>query len=387
MKRGVLFALVFVLLAAMAFGAGGKDSSENVVKIGLFQALSGNNGPGGRQQNVGIEYAHSQQPTVDINGKSYRVELVVADNQSLTSVAPAAAQTLVSAGVSISLGSFGSGVSIAASDTFGAARVPAIGMTNTNPNVTLGNDHYFRLVYLDPFQGQVLASHAKTNLNAKTAYVLTQQGDDYSTGLSNFFMETFGRANVIQEFFPPGTSDFSSYVATARARNVDVFMSPTSPVDAQLIIDQINMQGLRIPILAGDTWDSNVIVEGARGKNVTLYVSTFYAEGASPQFDAGLKGYINANPLAKVNNGGNDLVAAATAVGYDAYFVALEAIKKAGSTDPSRVLEALRGVQREGVTGHIEFNQIGDRKMDFAFVKQLNPQAGRWENARKVFAQ
>jgi branched-chain amino acid transport system substrate-binding protein len=259
-------------------------------------------------------------------------------------------------------------------------------MTNTNPNVTLGNDHYFRLVYLDPFQGQVLATHARDNLNARTAYVLTQQGDDYSTGLSNFFMNTFGRSNVIQEFFPPGTSDFSSYIATARARGVNVIMAPTSPVDAQLIIDQVNMQGLNVPILAGDTWDSNVIVQGARGKNVTLFVSTFYAEGGSPQFDAGLKSYINANPLARVNNGGNDLIAAATAIAFDAYHVALEALKRAGSTDPARVLEALRGVKYDGVTGFIEFDQIGDRRMDFAFIKRLNTQQGRWENVGQVSA-
>jgi branched-chain amino acid transport system substrate-binding protein len=274
---------------------------------------------------------------------------------------------------------------MAASDTFGQARIPAIGMTNTNPNVTLGNDHYFRLVYLDPFQGQVLATHAKETLNAKSAYVLTLQGNDYSVGLSNFFMDSFGRTNVIQEFYPSGTSDFSSYIATARARGVDVIMAPTNPTDAQLIIDQVNMQNLRVPILAGDTWDSNVIVEGARGKNVRIYVSTFYAEGGSPDFDRGLKGYINGNALAKVNNGGNDLIAAATAVAFDSYNVALEALKKAGTTNPERVRQSLIGLTYKGVTGDIKINNIGDREMDFAFVKELNTQQGAWTNVKQVF--
>jgi branched-chain amino acid transport system substrate-binding protein len=205
-------------------------------------------------------------------------------------------------------------------------------------------------------------------------------------GLSNFFIESFGRANVIQEFYPPGTSDFSSYIATARARGVDVFMSPTIVGDAQLIIDQIVMQNLNIPILAGDTWDNNVIVQGASGRNIRLYVSTFYAEGASPQFDAGLKAYINSNPLALVNNGGNDLVAASTAVGFDSYNVALEAFRRAGTTNPARVLEGLRGVEHQGVTGFIQFDGIGDRVMDFAFVKRLNTQQSRWENMGQVFA-
>ena len=380
MKRGLIIALIMLCVPLLVFaGARREAASEEVVKIGLFQALSGGNGPGGRQQNGGIEYAHSLTPTVEIGGKIYRVEFVVADNQSLTAVAPAAAQTLVAAGVSIVLGSFGSGVSIAGSDTFGNARVPAIGMTNTNPMVTLGNDHYFRLVYLDPFQGQVLANFAKETLNARSAYVLTQQGDDYSVGLANFFMESFGRANVIQEFFPPGTSDFSSYVATARARGVDVFFSPTSSTDAQLIIDQVNMQGLNIPLLAGDTWDANVIVEGARGKNVRIYVSTFYAEGANPDFDAGFKRWLNANPQALTNNGGNDIIGGSPAVAFDGYYVALEALKRAGSTDPSLVLEALRGVSYQGVTGLIEFDEIGDAKRNYAYIKSLNTQMGLWE--------
>ena len=388
MKKVFYLALI-LLCATMLFSCAKKDTTENVVKIGLFQALSGNNGPGGRQQNGGIEYAHSLTPTVEIAGKTYKVEFVVADNQSSTAHAPAAAQTLVAAGVSISLGSFGSGVSIAASDTFGNARIPAIGMTNTNPAVTLGNDHYFRLVYLDPFQGEVLATLAKTNFNATTAYVLTQQGDDYSVGLSNFFMETFrrGGGTVIQEFFPPGTSDFSPYVNTARARGAQVFMAPTSPTDAQLIIDQVNMQNLRIPLLAGDTWDSNVIVQGARGKNVQIYVSTFYMEGGDPKFDSGFKSWLNANPQALANNGGNDIVAAATAIAFDAYYVALEAIKKAGTTDSRRVLEALRGVVYDGVTGRIEFDQIGDCKRDFAFVKNLNTAEGKWELVGRVSPQ
>lgn len=73
------------------------------------------------------------------------------------------------------LGSYGSGVSIAASDTFKQAGIPAIGVTCTNPNVTAGNSHYFRICFLDPFQGTVLANYASSELKAKrpTASVRT----------------------------------------------------------------------------------------------------------------------------------------------------------------------------------------------------------------------
>ena len=391
MKKTLLILLSLMLVISGIAGCGGGgggdvEEGNKTVYIGIFEPQSGDNGPGGKQEMLGMLYANYLTPTVVIDGETYNVELIAVDNQSSNDKAPSAAQELISRGVSVVLGSYGSGVSIAASPTFADAGVPVIGVTCTNPAVTLGNDHYFRLVFLDPFQGTVLASHARNTLGARTAYVLTTQGDDYSQGLSNFFIEAFGRANVIQEFYPPGTSDFSPYIATARARGADVFMSPTIVGDAQLIIDQIIMQGLTIPILAGDTWDNNVIVEATRGRNIRLYVSTFYAEGANPEFDAGLKAFINANPLARVNNGGTDRIAASTVVGFDAYNVALEAFRRAGTTNSARVLEALRGVQMQGITGFIEFDAIGDRKMDFAFIKRLNTQVGGWDSVGQVFA-
>jgi branched-chain amino acid transport system substrate-binding protein len=378
MKRFLAISLFAIMLVSVFAGCAAAASSDTV-KIGIFQAFSGNNGANGKQQNGGIEYALSKAPTVLIGGKLYAVEFVIADNQSSTSVAPSAAQTLVAAGASIVLGSIGSGVSIAASDTFGDAGVAYIGTTNTNPQVTLGNDHCFRLCFLDPFQGTVLANLAKDKFNASKAYVLAMQGDDYSVGLANYFMEAFGKDNCIYEVFPAGTSDFSSYVATAKAQGVNVFMSPTSSEAAALIIDQAHTQALGIPILAGDTWDANVILNAAKDKNVNIFVTTFYSEGGSPEFDAGFKKWLNDNPIALANNGGNDKVSAGPVMGFDAYFVALEALKKAGSTDPAKVLEALRTVDYEGVTGRIVFDEIGDAKRDTAFIKECNTKTAAWE--------
>ena len=377
MKKLVAISVSILMLTTVF--AGCVFSAEDIVKIGIFQALSGSNGANGKQQNGGIEFAHSETPTVDIGGKTYRVEFVYADNQSSTAIAPSAAQTLVAAGVSAVLGSIGSGVSIAASATFGDARIAYIGTTNTNPQVTLGNDHMFRLAFLDPFQGTVLASLAKEKFNAKKAYVLARQGDDYSVGLANYFMAAFGKDNCFYEVFPDGTSDFSTYVATAKAQKADVFMSPTSSEAAALIIDQAHSQALGIPILAGDTWDANVILNAAKGKNVNIHVTTFYTEGGSPAFDAAFKKYLNSNATALANNGGNDLIAASSAMGYDAYYVILEALKKAGSIKSQIVLAALGTVTLDGVCGLVEFNEIGDAKRDSAFVKRLDTATGTWE--------
>ena len=380
MKKFICAALACVMAFSMAAcSSGGEEATtetgSKVVKIGVYEPASGDNGAGGKQETLGMEYAKSVAPTVEIGGETYDVELVIVDNESSTDKAATAANSLVSSGVSIVLGSYGSGVSIAASDIFGKAGVPAMGVTCTNPQVTEGNDHYFRICFLDPFQGTVLANFAKETFGAKKAYCLAKLGDDYSVGLCNYFIEAFEGlgGEVVYETFPEGNSDFSSYVANAKNAGAEVFFAPVSTEAAALIIDQANAQGVTIPLLAGDTWDSNVILD------VSVYVTTFYQEGGNAEFDAGIKEYINSNATAKTNNGGDDVVAAVTAMGYDAYFVALEALKAAGSTAPADVLAALPGVSYEGVTGLIEFNEIGDAKRDVAYVKQVNTESGAWD--------
>ena len=377
MKKVIAITLTFFLLTTMLSGC---SIGGNTVRIGVFEPQSGDNGAGGKQEILGMQYAHHVTPTVEIGGKTYNVVLEIADNQSANDKAPSAAQTLVSKNCSIVLGSYGSGVSMAASAVFGDAGIPVIGVTCTNPLVTQGNSHYFRICFLDPFQGTVLANFAKAQMNATKAYVLAKQGDDYSVGLSNDFMKAFGNDNCVYETFPEGTSDYSSYVTNAKTAGVGVFFSPVSTEAAALIIDQAATQGLEVPILAGDTWDSNVILNAAKGKDVNIYVTTFYQEGGNTSFDNGIKEWINSDSQAKTNNGGDDKIAAVSAMGFDAYYVALEALKKAGSTKPADVLGVLGGVTYNGVSGSIAFDNInGDAIRDTAYVKWCNPATAEWE--------
>ena len=131
-------------------------------------------------------------------------------------------------------------------------------------------------------------------------------------------------------------------------------------------------------LLGSDTWDNNKVIEVATGTNLPIYVSTFYQEGGNVEFDEGIKAWLNENEEAMTNNGGNDMIAAVTAMGYDAYFTALEALKAAGSTEPAAVLAALPGVQYEGVSGHIEFDEIGDAIRDAAYIKAANTETNNW---------
>ena len=379
----LILALVMVLgLVACGEKAPTDDGAadgEKVVKIGVFEPQSGDNGAGGKQEILGMQYANVETPTVEIGGETYKVELVYADNASSNDKAASAAQTLISSGVSLVLGSYGSGVSIAAGDTFAAAGMPAIGVTCTNPQVTAGCDVYFRICFLDPFQGTVLANYAKDALGATKAYCLAKQGDDYSGGLCNYFLEAFGEENCVYEVFPEGTSDYSTYVTNAQNQGCDVFFSPVSTEAAAQIIAKADTQALGMPILAGDTWDSNVILDAAKGTAVEVAVTTFYQEGADAEFDAAIKAWINSDATALANNGGNDELAAVTVMGYDAYYVALEALKAAGSTNPADVLAVLPSLSYTGVTGEISFNEIGDANRDTAFVKACNTETGKWD--------
>lgn len=392
MKKLVAILLALVLVVSFAAcakpaatdtpAAEAPASGNPVVKIGIYEPASGDNGAGGKQETLGIEYAHSVSPTVEINGTTYDVELVKVDNESSNDKAASAASTLVSAGVSVVLGSYGSGVSIAASPTFEAAGIPAIGITCTNPQVTEGNKHYFRVCFLDPFQGTVLANYAFSTLGVKTAYCLSKLGDDYSGGLVNYFVKAFEAlgGTCVQDTFPDGNSDFTSYINNAKNSGAKVFFSPVSTEAAQLIIDQAESQALGMPILAGDTWDSNVILQAAKGKTVDVTVTTFYPEGANAEFDAGFKAWVNADATQLANNGGDDTVAAVTAMGYDAYFFALEAMKKAASVDPAAIMAALWSTTYEGVSGPIALDQVnGDAIRNTAYVKHANNETGAWD--------
>ena len=391
MKRFLALATSCALMIAALAGCGssgsgsgsggGSASGDKVIKIGVFEPASGDSASGGKKEMLGMQYANSETPTVTVGGEEHKVELVYADNGSSTDKAPTAASQLVSEGVAMVLGSYGSGVSIAAGPTFGNAGIPAIGVTCTNPNVTAGNDYYFRICFLDPFQGTVLANFATEKFSAQKAYLLGEQGNEYDQGLIAFFEQAFTAAGgtVVKDSFPKNNSDFTSYLNKAKSEGADVIFTPVSIAYATQIVSQAAKLGIDIPFLGSDTLDDNKVLEAAKGTNIQLYVSTFYQEGGNPDFDAGIKDYINNNADAKTANGGDDTIAAVTAMGYDAYYVALEALKAAGTTDSAAVQQALWDVTYDGVSGHIAFDDTnGDAVRDTAYIKVCDTAAGAW---------
>ena len=391
-------ALILALLMALSMVACGQEaaaptdggdaaaSGDNVIKIGVYEPSSGGNGAGGKKEVLGIEYANSVVPTVTIGGEEYAVELVEVDNQSENDKGVSAAQQLVSSGVSVVLGSYGSGVSMAAAPVFEEAKIAAIGCSCTNPGVTLGNPYYFRVCYLDPFQGAVLANLAKDECDAKVAYVFTELGDDYSVGLGEYFTQECDKLGieVVADQNPQGNTDMSGFVNAAKAANADVIFAPTSTTVASLLIDQAASAG--IPLIAGDTWDDAVILQSATKAGTEVMFSTFYDEGASDAaaaFMDGFKGWLNANSDKLTNNGGTDTVSAVSALGYDAYMVAIEAIKAADSADSDAIATALSGVKFTGVTGDVVFDGEGDVDKNIIFIKGVDTASGTFYSVKE----
>lgn len=376
MKKILSVALALCLSLGVLAGCGSSSSSApaesaNVIKVGVFEPQTGENGGGGLQEVYGIRYANQMYPTVTVGGTEYTIELVEVDNKSDKTEAVTAAQKLVAEGVIGVLGSYGSGVSIAAGDIFADAQIPAIGCSCTNPQVTNGNDWYFRTCFIDPFQGTVMANYAMQNGYTKAA-VITQLGDDYSSGLGSYFklaFEELGGELVADEQFQTNQSDFKAILTNIKQANPDIIFAPSSITTAPLIIKQAREMGITAVIAAGDTWENATIIENAGADAEGIVLSTFFdeAEPANDEaasFITGFKEYL-------VGIGEPDIIPAVSALGYDAYITLLQAIKDADSVDTVAVRDALVNVSVSGVTGDIKFNEVGDADKSLAFIKTV----------------
>lgn len=350
--------------------------AADTIKIGVFEPQTGENGGGGIQELQGARYANELRPTVTIDGVEYDVELDEVDNKSDKTEAVTAAQKLVADGVAAVIGSYGSGVSIAAGPIFADAEIPAIGCSCTNPQVTTGCEYYFRVCFLDPFQGSVMAQYAFDEGYTKVA-VIEQLGDDYSAGLASFFKKQFealGGTIVTDQQFQTNQSDFKAVLTEVKAAGAEAIFAPTSITVAPLVIKQARELGIDAAFMAGDTWYNSTIIDNAGvAESEGMVCSTFFdeADESNPiavDFVKGYKEWLNADAARIERNGGNDAIVGNTALCYDTYNVICDALEAAGTTDGAALKEAIAALSTEGVTGAITFNAVGDANKDTAYI-------------------
>lgn len=363
----ILLSIIFIF----AFGACKvKSSASGVIKVGVFEPLSGANAAGGALEVEGIRLAYELNPTVVAGGKTYRVELVFADNKSERADAVNAMQRLVDRDkVNVVLGSWSSTLSMSGGEA-ARGKVPCIGLSCTNPLVTLGNDWYFRVCFIDPFQGTVMANYAFNELKAKTAVIVQEISNDYSVDLAKFFTDNFlkltGKPNAILAVvnYITGEQDFRTRLSAVRSLGPDVIFAPGNYTESALVIKQARELGITIPIIGGDTWETPEFIDVGGDSVEGAVFSTFFAAefAGTPQAKTFLDEY--ARRYSKEP-------AAFTAFAYDGYLVAMDAIKRAGSIEPAKIRDAVaRTSGFTGATGITTLDVNGDATKS-AYIKTV----------------
>ena len=354
MKKILSALLASAVAMSLVAGCGGEKKEDakasDVIKVGVFLPLTGDNAAGGELELRGIKLANKLHP--EVLGK--KIELVVADNKSDKAEAASVAARLIEKDkVSVIVGSYGSSLSMAAGNIVKDSKVPAVGTSCTNPQVTANNDYYFRACFIDPFQGTVMANFAKNDLQATKAAILIDNSSDYAKGLAAFFKENFiknGGTVVAEESYLQKDTDFKATLTKIKAAAPDILYVPGYYQEVGMIVKQGREMGIEIPMAGGDGWDSAKLPEIA-GK--AALNNTYFSSLYSPDDDSALnKAFVSEYEKAyKVKP---DVFAA---LAYDSALLVAEAIKNAGDTDPVKIAQSMAKINGfQGVSGTVTFD-------------------------------
>jgi branched-chain amino acid transport system substrate-binding protein len=344
--------------AILVSGCGGGSGASNEIKIGGNLEMTGNTASWGESMAKGIKLAFKQaNESGGVLGK--KINFIIADNKSEPSESANAMTKLITQDkVVLVLGTGGSTNSIAAAPISAENKVPFITPFATNPKVTADGENVreyaFRVCFIDPFQGTVMAGFATKTLNAKTAAIYVDNSADYAKGLAQFFEESFvktGGKIVAKEAYLQKDQDFKSILTKIKSTNPDVIFVPGYYEDVAKIVKQAREMGITVPIIGGDAWDSPKLVEmaGADAMNNTFFSNHYAPDNHSPQIDKFVEAFKKEY---------NEVPDAPAVLGYDAACMAIDAIKRANSADPVKIKDALAQTKDlELVTGTVTLDK------------------------------
>ena len=353
MKRTLLALLLittlFIGFACERRGGSSSGGDSGPIVVGYYGDLSGRTSSFGQSTKNGVEMAADEiNKAGGINGR--QVQIVVEDDQGEPNKAATVVTKLINQDkVQALLGEVASSNSLAAAPKAQEAKVPMISPSSTNPAVTQVGDYIFRVCFIDPFQGEVMAKFSANNLKAKRAAILYDFNSDYSRGLYQFFKRSFtqlGGQIVSEQSYTQGDRDFSGQLTAIRAANVDVIYVPGYYGEVGVIANQTKQLGIKAPLLGGDGWDAPQLWQLGGAALNGDYISNHYSvDDPSPairKFVADYKGRYNILP---------DALAA---LGYDSMKVLADAIKRAGTTESAKLRDAIAQTKAfPGVTGQI----------------------------------
>ena len=330
------------LLSSVFAGCGSKESGDTI-KVGANFELTGNVANYGNATIEGLQLAIDEANEAGgINGK--KIELVSVDDKSEAAESINAATKLISDDdVKVIVGPATTGLVLAETQTATDAKVPIIAPCATSPEATVENGkvkpYVFRSCFIDPQQGEVMATFAAKELKAKTAVIYVDNSSDYSKNLGKVFKEKFEAAGgkvVMEEAFLQKDQDFKATLTKLKTANADVMFVPAYYEEVGKIVKQAREMGINSAILGTDGWDDTKVVDiaGADALNNTFF-STHYSEK-----DAEVQGFIEAYKK-KFNRAPNVFAA----LGYDAGKMLVDALKRAGSGDTEKIREALEATK------------------------------------------
>jgi len=351
MRFRVLAAVCLAAVLAANVSCGSKGSQKEIL-IGEYGSLTGGIATFGISTKNGSELAFQE-----INAKGgvlgKQIKLLVEDDQSKPEEAGTVVTKLINQnGVSAVLGHVASSHSLAAAPICQSNQIPMISPSSTNPRVTQVGNYIFRVCFIDPFQGAVMAKFAADTLKLKKVAILVDVRSDYSVGLQTFFRQQFrqlGGEVVVEQSYSQGDSDFRAQLTAIKAANPEAVYLPGYYTEVGTIVHQARELGITVPFLGGDGWDSPKLWEiggtALNGCYISNHYSTDDPNPAVQKFVADYKAKYGQTP---------DALAA---LAYDAARVLAAAIEKAGSTDGPKVRDAI-GATRDfpGVTGVISIN-------------------------------
>lgn len=327
--------LILCLLSCQTVRAGEPEP----IAVGVLAPMTGAVAAYGQMTNAGIQIAHDMRPEV----LGQPVKLILLDTKSDAVEAANGASRLVKKDQVVALlGPVTSTRSLAAAPIAEAAGIPLISPAATSPILTQGKKYIFRVCFIDPFQGKVAARYAYKRLSKRKAAVLIDVSQDYAVGLAAFFMREFKRLGgkiAARVKCNTGDQDFSAQLGAIKASGADILYLPNYYTEDALIARQAKEIGLNIPLLSGDGAQAPELINiGGPAVEGFAFTSHFHPAGAQ----SGLgKEFISAYQKLKKAGQFKEDLASFHVLGADAYFLLLDAIQRAGSTDGEKLRAAL----------------------------------------------
>jgi branched-chain amino acid transport system substrate-binding protein len=346
-----------LLVAAMALSA-----SAQTVKIGWFGPETGDSALWGQAELATVKMMaedYNAKGGIAVGGKKYKVEIVAYDDKGDSVEAVNVVKRLIYQDKVVAIvGAQGSGEAIPVAPLVNEAKVPLVASTATNPKVTVNDDgsvnaFMFRACFTDPYQGKVAAYFASQKMKKQKAAILMTIDDPYSTGLSQYFKESFeklGGKVVAEVSYTSGEKDFRAPLTKIKAANPDIIFIPAYYNDVALAAKQARELGIKQILLGGDGWPSeNLVSLAGKALEGCMFINHLDMDGpeAKPMRDEYKKKY---GKNAELNS----------YMVFDALSMVVDAMQRAKSVEPVAIQKALTTTNFKGVTGNIRIGKNHD---------------------------